>query len=560
MITFDDLVNRTSLSHLMPYDSYRFIRAFQRLSRQENMEEHLQKVMSPEEILLDDSMRVRLINALPPEDCSRLLYSLTHSNVQNGDQWDKLNARLKAHNCEDFAKLFDFLHLKAELAVQLIPKVVEKVEDIPEAASIIGPAQKLFPHQRKALLQLEDKFFRMEYPRYSAMLHMPTGSGKTKTAATMACRYLLRFDGGLVIWLADTKELCEQAYAELSKLWRQQGDRDIKIFRAFDSTKPNFRAINEGILVMTLQTANKLPQSTLYALAAKEPFIIFDEAHKATAESYEMVVKELSPDNREDTKHRLLGLSATPGRSTDDEIANRHLAGLFNNFIVTLDIPGYDNPIRYLMDEGYMARPIYRPIKTKIDLKKWPKNLPHPSVATESSNKVLDKLCELAAADPERNSIVLQTILNLIEEGHQRIIVFAATVEQASRLAFMLKYFGVSAAAVDSGTYTAERTRAISNFKVSRTKNPKPLVLCNFGILTTGFDAPETSAVVVARPTKSLVLYTQMVGRALRGPRAGGNKEAVVATIVDSNLPAFWDVGKSFTHWEADWNSNRLPS
>lgn len=56
MITFDDLVNRTSLSHLMPYDSYRFIRAFQRLSRQENMEEHLQKVMSPEEILLDDSM------------------------------------------------------------------------------------------------------------------------------------------------------------------------------------------------------------------------------------------------------------------------------------------------------------------------------------------------------------------------------------------------------------------------------------------------------------------------------------------------------------------------
>ena len=63
-------------------------------------------------------------------------------------------------------------------------------------------------------------------------------------------------------------------------------------------------------------------------------------------------------------------------------------------------------------------------------------------------------------------------------------------------------------------------------------------MLCNFGVLTTGFDAPQTSAALIARPTKSLVLYSQMVGRATRGHAVRGNREAVVRTIVDTSLPA----------------------
>jgi superfamily II DNA or RNA helicase len=78
-------------------------------------------------------------------------------------------------------------------------------------------------------------------------------------------------------------------------------------------------------------------------------------------------------------------------------------------------------------------------------------------------------------------------------------------------------------------------------------------VLCNFGILTTGFDAPRTSAALIARPTTSLVLYSQMVGRAIRGIRAGGNEFATVVTAVDSGLPGFGDVGEAFLNWEDVW-------
>ena len=80
------------------------------------------------------------------------------------------------------------------------------------------------------------------------------------------------------------------------------------------------------------------------------------------------------------------------------------------------------------------------------------------------------------------------------------------------------------------------------------------MVVVNYGVLTTGFDAPATSAAVIARPTRSLVLYSQMVGRATRGTRAGGNDEAEIVTVVDPHLPGFGSVADAFKNWEDVWD------
>ena len=59
-------------------------------------------------------------------------------------------------------------------------------------------------------------------------------------------------------------------------------------------------------------------------------------------------------------------------------------------------------------------------------------------------------------------------------------------------------------------------------------------VLSNYGVLTTGFDAPKVRAVVVARPTASPLLYEQMIGRGMRGPRFGGTEKCLVIDVEDN--------------------------
>ena len=73
--------------------------------------------------------------------------------------------------------------------------------------------------------------------------------------------------------------------------------------------------------------------------------------------------------------------------------------------------------------------------------------------------------------------------------------------------------------------------------------------LINFGVLTTGFDAPNTNAILITRPTASLVLYSQMIGRGIRGERMGGNEECLLVDIED-NLRDFPSESQAFNHFK----------
>ena len=89
--------------------------------------------------------------------------------------------------------------------------------------------------------------------------------------------------------------------------------------------------------------------------------------------------------------------------------------------------------------------------------------------------------------------------------------------------------------------------------QIYKSDDESPKILCNFGILTTGFDAPKTSAALIARPTMSLVLYSQMVGRALRGRLAGGNNTAEIVTVIDEGIEQFNSIESAFSNWEDVW-------
>ena len=79
-------------------------------------------------------------------------------------------------------------------------------------------------------------------------------------------------------------------------------------------------------------------------------------------------------------------------------------------------------------------------------------------------------------------------------------------------------------------------------------------MICNFDVLTTGFDAPNCHAALIARPTSSLVLYLQMVGRVIRGRKQGGSDVAEIITVNDLNIGVFADIAKGFRNWEDVWD------
>lgn len=210
-----------------------------------------------------------------------------------------------------------------------------------------------------------------------------------------------------------------------------------------------------------------------------------------------------------------------------------------------MEISGYDNPIEYLIKEGYLARPKFSPLFYDSGNKFSQQDL----LDLQNDLDIPARLLERLAKDEQRNlRIVLQ--VEQAVESHRRIILFAASVTHAKLLAAILQARNVVSEAITANTPRFERQRIISGFRGSREES---MVLCNYGVLTAGFDAPQTSAAIIARPTKSLVLYSQMMGRALRGPLAGGNPEAEIITVVDTNLPGFGDLAESFLNWEDVW-------
>jgi superfamily II DNA or RNA helicase len=127
-------------------------------------------------------------------------------------------------------------------------------------------------------------------------------------------------------------------------------------------------------------------------------------------------------------------------------------------------------------------------------------------------------------------------------------LVFACTKEHCIILQRLLKLEGIESAVILGDTNKSTRANDIESFKKNELK-----VLINFGVLSTGFDAPNLNTLIMARPTKSIVLYSQIVGRALRGKNNGGNLTNKIITIKD-NMIGFPNPDFMFDYWRDFWN------
>jgi len=408
---------------------------------------------------------------------------------------------------------------------------------------VVRPQYGLFPHQRGVVDRICHAI-RGGHGR--VVLHMPTGAGKTRTAMHVVSRTLAMNEPSLVVWLATSRELLDQAADAFQQTWSFVGNREVDIVRFWGDYTPELTNINDGLIVAGLQKMHALKSRNHIALlriANSVKLVIVDEAHQAIAPTYRDLIEILSDTGPNDA---LVGLTATPGRSWANISDDERLSRFFRENKVMLEADGWDNPVSFLIEKGYLAKPTFRMLEVPIS--EEVEEQINDQRATDDYDPVI---LETLGTQSIRNVVIIDEIRRLISVGHNRVILFSPSVRHAEVIAATLLVLGIGGRSVTAKSGSSARTRVIREF---RGTSPKPLVICNYGVLTTGFDAPNTSATVIARPTKSLVLYSQMVGRATRGPKAGGNVTCEISTVVDIGLPGFGDLAEAFTNWEDVWN------
>ncbi len=398
-----------------------------------------------------------------------------------------------------------------------------------------SPAKKTpEPHQTAALAKMNDWYRGGASPK-GGILALPTGGGKTFTAVHFLCNNPLS-DGYKVLWLAHTHHLLEQAFNAFDSgvLRYVREPRDAIAIRVVSGTPGHYapREIEatDDVVVATLQTvthAHREKHASLLKFLASangKLIVVFDEAHHSPAPSYRKLLEAL----RADHGATLLGLTATPTYSNESK--RGWLAKLFPQGVIA-----QARATDLIMAE-ILARPKFHPHTTSVkpefnerDYQKW----------LGTFRDIPEDVIEHLARNSERNETIAATYVE-DRATFGKTIIFTDRWFQCEAIVEALGKRGVKAGAVYSHVDTTlsyekrEKRDRDENAKVlQRFRDNELDVLVNVKMLTEGTDLPDAQTVFITRQTTSQILMTQMIGRALRGPKFGGTAEAHIVLFMD---------------------------
>ena len=365
-----------------------------------------------------------------------------------------------------------------------------------------------------------------------AILNLPTGAGKTRTMVEALFDWRRDRRGSrTILWIAQSTELCEQAVQAFKEVWidrgHQEGMREpLRIGRLWASRDI---PIGEcGVIVASIQQLDAWWQNEddgvqLAELSEGLGVVIVDEAHRAISPNHTRVLKEIGIRLSQRSAIPLVGLTATPTRLS--EVERARLRKSFHETVLKPSVLGPD-PRAELQRRGILSRVSAEFIDYDASSKDLEDNKRYLQYY-EDWEDVHPLMLRDLARDANRNRRLLERLTTL--PASWRVLVFACSVQHAQAIAILLRRQGRNAGCVTASTRHATRRALIEQFREGRLS-----VLCNFGVLTTGFDAPQIRAIVVARPTASPILYEQMIGRGMRGPRFGGTASCLVLDVRDN--------------------------
>ena len=318
------------------------------------------------------------------------------------------------------------------------------------------------------------------------MLQLPTGAGKTRCFVELAKRhkekpYIGNVPNCLVV--AHRKELIDQAVNALGREIRNKWE--IGVIKSKVNENRN----------STIQVASI--QSLIRRDFPKAGLVIIDEAHHATAKSYQTIIEHYG-------EAIVLGVTATPAR-TDGK-------GFRDSFEILIKGP----TIKKLTVQNHLCPyKLYAYSKQRINTS---------SVKIQAGDYEPNELADAVSRSKVRADLVQTWQQHAFEK---RTVIFAVNVELSKQYAEIYNASGYKSEHIDGTTPEQERAAILKRFARGETK-----ILCNCNIVTEGFDLPEMECVQIVRPTQSVIFWLQMVGRSLR--TSEGKTHAIILDHTDN--------------------------
>ena len=318
------------------------------------------------------------------------------------------------------------------------------------------------------------------------LISLPTGCGKTIIFGLVANALKTK-----TLILAHREELLTQAEQKIHLVYPEAKTGILQAERR--------NGLDAEICIASVQTATRRTEE----LSQKGyKLLICDEAHHAPSSSYVKVFDALGFLSGEDKDKLLLGVTATAYRKD-----NVGLGNIFDKIV-------FERSILAMVTAGYLCPPRALEVKTGADIS---------DVGMQNGDLNIGKL-DTKINTPARNALVARTYLEYGENRHG--VVFCATVDHALNVAEAFRDKGITCEAVYGDMSGDDRKDILARYEKHEIQ-----ILTNCGVLTEGWDVPDTDIVMMARPTGSRGLYTQCVGRGLR--LAPGKKDCLIIDFVD---------------------------
>ena len=408
--------------------------------------------------------------------------NFSRSALTDGLEWNlKITTKEVAHIIDKFRKTFeaywqdsDFELFNTENHSQKLVVALKEGRFSKEyAAPITFFDIKPYPYQKEILEKLEVE--RTIHNRYRNLLVAATGTGKTVISAFDYKNFRDKNKSSKILFVAHRKEILQQAKATFQGVLKDNNFGELMV----DGLVPTN---NEYVFASVQSLNNRLKDSNLSP--EYYDFIIIDEVHHISASSYRPILNYFKPKV-------LLGLTATPERMDDENI----LEDFCNRIAAEIRLPE-------ALNKKLLSPFQYFGITDSIDLS---------NVKWEKGRYVASELTSIYTKNDVRVGEIINQLQKYTNDIHDvRAIGFCVTIEHATFMAEKFNLAGIKAAFLTSKN-SSERELIRNQFK-----NKEFNYLFVVDIFNEGVDIPEIDTVLFLRPTESLTVFLQQLGRGLR--------------------------------------------